>query len=416
MKPSLVLRVFVPFALGYCVASILRSINAVIAPYLVRDLDLSATELGFATSTFFLTAVLMQIPYGVLLDRYDPRKLYAAVLILSAIGAVIAATADGFLMLTLGRGLVALGGGASAVTSYKIYSMWFPPERLPLANGLSLAAGGLGVLIGTTPVELALQIMDWRDVHLYVSGLTVAASSLVIMVAPDKRTGHKNLSLVQQISGLGSVLKSLVFWRAAPLTCMMLGTFGGVSTLWTGPWLRDVAGLSGTDVTNVLLYLYIAFIASSLLVGWMTNLARRIGLSLMGFVAGAAILFLSVVTILTFQPSDSFVIVILLWCLFGFLGPLNMVTFAALAGKFPSDMTGRMNACLSVFWLGGGFVMQNIYAIVLHQFPSSGGSYDIDGHKLAMGSVVILLAGALGWFFIATIMLKKQSRQLPAGD
>jgi hypothetical protein len=95
--------------------------------------------------------------------------------------------------------------------------------------------------------------------------------------------------------------------------------------------------------------------------------------------------------------------------LFGFLGPLNMITFAALAGEFPSEMTGRMNACLSVFWLGGGFVMQNIYAIVLQLFPSTGGSYDIEGHKLAMGLVGLLLAAALFWFAIATKLLKKKS-------
>ncbi len=416
MKTSLVLRVFLPLALGYCVASILRSINAVIAPYLVGDLDLSATELGFATSTFFLTAVLMQIPYGVLLDRYDPRKLYAVVLFLCAFGAVVAAMADGFFMLSIGRGLVALGAGASAVTSYKVYSVWFPPERLPLANGLSLAAGGLGVLIGTTPVELALHIMDWRAVHLIVAGLILGAASLVITVAPENKSVGKNLSLAQQFAGIGFILKSLAFWRAAPLTCMMLGTFGGVSTLWTGPWVRDVAGLSGTDVTNVLLFLYVAFIVSSLLVGWMTGLAKRAGLSLMGFVASAGTLFLAVLAILSLQPSNSFAIVVLLWCLFGFLGPLNMVTFAALAVEFPPDMTGRMNACLSVFWLGGGFVMQNIYAIVLHQFPSTGGSYAIEGHRLAMGLIALLLAGALLWFAAATALLKKRSKQLSEGD
>jgi len=409
MKTSLVLRVFVPFALGYCVVSILRSVNAVIAPYLVRDLGLSATELGFATSTFFLTAVLMQIPYGVLLDRYDPRKLYALFLFFCAVGAVLAATADGFVMLTVGRGLVALGGGASAVTSYKIYSIWYPPERLPLANGLSLAAGGLGVLIGTTPVELALRIMDWRDVHLIVAGLTLAAAAVVVLVAPKNRTVRRKVSLAQQISGIGFVLKSLVFWRAAPLTGMTLGTFGGVSTLWTGPWVRDVGGLSGTDATNVLLCLSAAFTLSSLLVGWMTGLARRAGLSLMGFVAGAATLFLAVLVALYLQPSDSFTVVVLLWSLFGFLGPLNMVTFAALAGEFPSDMTGRMNACLSVFWLGGGFIMQNIYAVVLHQFPSAAGSYAVDGHKLAIGLIAMLLAAALIWFAFATAMLKKRS-------
>lgn len=409
MKVSLVLRVFVPFALGYCVVSILRSINAVIAPYLVRDLDLSATELGFATSIFFLTAVLMQIPYGVLLDRYDPRKLYAFFLLLCATGAVIAATADGVAMLTVGRGLVALGSGASAVTSYKIYSIWFPVERLPLANGLSLAAGGLGVLIGTTPVELALHIMDWRDVHLIVAGLTLAAAAMVVTIAPKNKPVRKNLSLAQQVGGIGLILKSLAFWRAAPLTFMVLGTFGGISTLWTGPWVRDVAGLSGTGATNVLLFLSISFTVSSLLAGWMTGLAKRAGLSLMGFVASTAMLFLAVLTALHYQPS-SYPAVVFLWCLFGFLGPLNMVTFAAMVVEFSSDMTGRVNACLSVFWLGGGFIVQNIYAIVLQQFPSTGGSYAVEGHKLAMGLIALLLAAALIWFSAATIMLRKKSQ------
>jgi MFS family permease len=229
------------------------------------------------------------------------------------------------------------------------------------------------------------------------------------MVAPVNRTDRKNLSLIQQISGLGFVLKSLVFWRAAPLTGMTLGTFGGVSTLWTGPWVRDVAGLSGTDATNVLLCLSAAFTLSSLLVGWMTGLARRAGLSLMGFVAGAATLFLAVLVALYLQPPDSFTVVVLLWSLFGFLGPLNMVTFAALSGEFPPEMTGRMNACLSVFWLGGGFVMQNIYAVILRQFPSAAGSYAIEGHKLAIGLIALLLAAALIWFAAATAMLKKKS-------
>jgi predicted MFS family arabinose efflux permease len=416
MKTSLVLRVFVPFALGYCVVSVLRSINAVIAPYLVQDLGLSATELGFATSTLFLVAVLMQIPYGVLLDRYDPRKLYAVTLFLSAIGTVVAATADGFVMLSIGRGMAALGAGASAVTSYKIYSMWFPPDRLPLANGLSLAAGGLGVLLGTTPVELALQIMDWRDIHLVVSGLTLFTAFVVFLAAPENKLSGKKASILQQISGIGFVLKSLVFWRAAPLTCMMLGTFGGISTLWTGPWVRDVAGLSGTNVTNILLYLYLSFIVSSLLVGWMTGIARRAGLSLMGFVATAAILFLAVQIGLYYQPTDSFLVIALLWALFGFLGPLNMVTFAALSSEFSSDMTGRMNACLSVFWLGGGFLMQNVYAFVLHQFPSVDGTYAIEGHKLAVGIIALFLAAAIVWFFVATVLINKKAKRLPADN
>ncbi|MBT7232209.1 MAG: MFS transporter, partial [Rhodospirillaceae bacterium] len=73
----MVLRIFIPFALGYMLASVFRSITAVITPDLVRDTGMDASELGLATSAFFLSATIMQIPYGVLLDRYEPRRVYA---------------------------------------------------------------------------------------------------------------------------------------------------------------------------------------------------------------------------------------------------------------------------------------------------------------------------------------------------
>jgi MFS family permease len=81
----LVLRVFIPFGLGYFLASTFRSINTVISTDLVRALSLSASELGFAGSAFFLSATLFQIPYGILLDRYDPRRIYASFLLLCAL-------------------------------------------------------------------------------------------------------------------------------------------------------------------------------------------------------------------------------------------------------------------------------------------------------------------------------------------
>ncbi len=82
--------------------------------------------------------------------------------------------------------MIALGAAASAVTSYKVYSMWFPPERLPLVNGLSLAAGGLGLMAGTTPVEVALTFASWRSIHVIVGILLIVCAVLVPAMAPPK--------------------------------------------------------------------------------------------------------------------------------------------------------------------------------------------------------------------------------------
>jgi predicted MFS family arabinose efflux permease len=403
---GLALRVFAPFALGYFLVSVFRSINAVIASDLARDFEVGPAGLGFAVSAFFLSATLFQLPYGILLDRYDARRLYASLLLFSALGAVLTAVADSILMFGLGRVLIALGIAASAVTSFKVYSVWFPSERLPLVNGLSLAAGGLGLMAGTAPVEITLQFIDWRTIHLILAALLVASAALVAIVAPAKQSETAGLTLLQEIEGLRDVAKSAVFWRAAPVTAMVIGIFGAFTQLWAGPWVRDVAGLSGPEAARLLLVLAAAMTISGLVTGGLTVLARRCGLAPMEFAVATAGLFALVLVVLFLQWTPSPLAVLVTWALFGFVAALNFVTYAALAPQFAPGLTGRMNACLTLAWMLGAFVLQNAYGLVLDLFPATNGGYSIEGHRAGMGIMLLFLLLAIGWFFLSPHLLK----------
>jgi MFS family permease len=405
---SLSLRVFLPFGLGYFLASTFRSINAIIATDLVRDLGLSASELGFAVSAFFLSATLFQIPYGILLDRYSPPRLYASFLLLCALGAVIVSFSQDIVFLSIGRAFIALGTTASAVTSFKVFSMWYPPEKLPMVNGLALAAGGLGMMAGTAPVEFALQFMDWRGVHLILAALVVGGFAVVFFVAPSKETKSTGITLLKQISGLSVILKSLAFWRVAPLLFTVVGVYAGFPALWTGPWVRDVGGFNDFEAANLLFLMAGAMAISGAMTGIVTSMAKRLGLTTMGVAVITAILFTLIVIVLFLQWVPYHLSVILVWLLFSFLAPLNMVIYAALSTEFPLELTGRLNACLTLCWLLGGFLMQNIYGWALDQFPNKNGSYALEGHQLGLGIMVALLLAALVWFFIATWSIKNR--------
>ena len=106
------LRVFIPFALGYFLSYLLRVVNAVIAPDLVRDLGLSAADLGLLTRTNFLAFAAFQLPLGILLDRYGPRRTESVLVLFAAGGAYIFAVSGGLSGLMFGRALIGLGTSA----------------------------------------------------------------------------------------------------------------------------------------------------------------------------------------------------------------------------------------------------------------------------------------------------------------
>src|SRR5258705_10907229 len=108
---SLILRVFLPFVAGYYIAYLFRTINAVMAAPLAKELGLGADDLGLLTSVYFLTFAAAQIPIGILLDRYGPRRVQSALFVVAAGGSTLFSGSGHFFILLVGRGAIRLGVG-----------------------------------------------------------------------------------------------------------------------------------------------------------------------------------------------------------------------------------------------------------------------------------------------------------------
>ena len=119
------LRVFLSFAFAYFLSYAFRAVNAVIAPELMADIQISHSELGLLSSAYFVGFAVMQIPIGLALDRYGARKTESVLLLLALLGSAIFAYADSLWGLTIGRQLNRVVVSASLMASFSAYSRWY---------------------------------------------------------------------------------------------------------------------------------------------------------------------------------------------------------------------------------------------------------------------------------------------------
>ena len=130
----LAITVIAPFSCGYFLSYMYRAINAVVAPNLVADLGLSASELGLLTAAYLFAFAGFQIPLGMALDRYGPRRVQTTLLLVAAVGSLGFAVGDGLWTLGFARALIGLGFAGGLMAGFKAVVLWFPYERHALAN------------------------------------------------------------------------------------------------------------------------------------------------------------------------------------------------------------------------------------------------------------------------------------------
>ena len=392
-----VLRVFIPFALGYFLSYLMRVVNAVIAPDLIRDLGLTAADLGLLTSVNFLAFAAAQLPLGILLDRIGPRRTEAALLLFAALGAFIFAVAGSTPGLIMGRALIGLGTSACLMAAFKAYVMWFPAERIPFINGLQMAAGGLGAVTGTVPVEAVLGFTDWRGVFVILGVMAVVFSAVLYFVVPRKgMAGTTGKSFHKQLAGIRQILTSPLFWRIAPMTVASQSMFIGTQSLWSGPWLADVAGLGRDTIANYLLLIAVAMIGGFVGMGTLADRLGRIGVKTVHVAFWGMALFACVQVALVLQWTA---LALPAWMLFGFLGTSGILSYAALPQGFPPELAGRVITGLNVFTFAGAFAAQWGIGAVINLWPATAiGGYAAEGYQAAFALMIALQALGLLWF------------------
>lgn len=392
--------IFLPFACGYFLSLSYRNINAVATPQLVGEFGLTAGDLGLLTSAYFLTFSLAQPVLGVLLDRYGPRRVNACMMLVAAVGGVAFSIANSVATLTAARALIGLGCAVALMSSFKQMADWLPREKLPAANGLALAVGGLGALFASRPAELLLGITTWRILFVGLAAVTVGVAAFLWFGAPDKSRGGEAdqsaprtpLNWWHEFSTMGQVLATARFWVAAFVCAVYVAVFYSLQGVWISGWLRDHLGYSNAQSANVLIWIALALIAGPLAAGWLAGRVRARGGDEWWLVAWYCGVALAVTAVIALLPRH---IPAWVWVVFTVTSVAPNVLFAVLAGTFPLAITGRVNTLLNCVMFSFAFAAQWGVGIVIGAWPRTATGYAQEGYRAAMVTLLVLQALAL---------------------
>jgi predicted MFS family arabinose efflux permease len=372
----------------YAISQFLRNSIGVIANDLARELDLSATQTGLLSSAFFFAFAAVQIPIGILIDRYGPKRTMLATAVLTVAGTVLFALAPSASLLIGARAAMGLGCSTFFMAPLVIYARRFPPERFAGLTSLQMGLANTGTLAATAPLAASAAAFGWRASFLAVAALTVVIALVVIVVVPkDAVSGKPKETCGAAFRGVAAALKVPSFWPVFFMHLTTYGCFASVIGLWGGPWLSDVHGADLPTRGNVLLLGATAQICGMLMWGAMDRFWGSYKTPvLIGSTATIVLLVILAAAPLA-QPWAT------LWFpLFGLCVAYTPILTSHGKSLFPSTLTGRGITLMNIGTMGGAFLSQSVTGMLIDLMGRSAqGVYRSEGYRLVFGSLAAWL-------------------------
>ena len=386
----------------YLVSQFLRNSVGVIAPDLAAEMSLSAGQIGLLSSAFFFTFAAAQIPLGVALDRYGPKRCMLACAVIAVIGAIAFAMAKTPAALVTARVLMGLGSSCYLMAPLALYARRFPPERFAALAGIQIGIGTVGTLLVTAPLAFASAAIGWRATFLAVAGVVVVCALLVALVirednADTARAVHRE-TLAESLAGIAEVARTPSFVPVFLMHTVCYASYVLIVGLWGGPYLAHVYGLGLTARGDMLVIPALTQIVGVVLWGYAERLTGAYKpLVLAGGVGTAACLG----ALAWFGRLDTVPLAVLLG-VFGFMAAYIPVLIAHGRSLLPGPLVGRGITLFNVGTIGGVFVSQFVTGLLIDLYPEQGGVYPLDAYRTVFGfQAVIVFAACLIYGLVA---------------
>lgn len=400
---------FAALATAFLLVNLHRLSTAVLSEQLTSDFGTTAAQLGTLHASFFYIYAVIQIPTGVMADRYGPRYVGsggAAVLSIAAIGFALA---DSYAVALLARALIGTGSGVIFVSILRFSANWYRVDEFATMTGLTGAVAGLGAVLATTPLALTVEAVGWRQTMLGLGlvGLLVGIAVYAVARRSPADAGLEPIDNVPEqppvtLRETGSYLRTLAGdpdqWLVSVTFFSTMGTLLTLIGLWGVPYLVVVYGLDVTTASYYTLLASVGMLVGSPTVG---RFSDATGHRLVPMVAGFGLFVLALAVIPAFGKPP----------LFG----AAMLGFSVLKERYPAGASGVATAAVNTAGFVGGALFPTLMGAALDTYATGEvvagtAAYTEFGYRVAFGIITAVAAVA----FLCSLWLLLRHRNTGA--
>lgn len=410
--------IFVTMVIAYFFVYFQRISVSVVGSDIVEEVGGS---IGILSTAYFWTYTIMQIPSGLMADRFGPRTACSVFLLIASLGSFITFIGDQFWMMVLGKMMIAAGMAVVYIPLMKLISVWFPKHDFAVLNGIVIAVGNVGAIAASGPLDMLADAIGWRDVFLVLGLVTLALSALCVFIVRD-HPSQRGLPSVEEVENRmngtpvveSSAAKMPVFKCLAVVAsggrrfwCCALAYFlvyGSIMT-FQGTWaikyfdsVYDFAFAASWMVTMV----GIGKILSTVAIGTLTSrgiLRSKRHTMILGtacFTAVWAVVFLLA------GKVDSYWFWFVTSFLFGFFGGFMTLSFTQVKEWYPIAISGTAVSGMNIFLFLGASVCTSISSFVI------GTTYSLENFSTLWGIMFV--------FSFVAMVLMVLSKEKGEGD
>jgi MFS family permease len=384
---------------GYTVSQFLRTSLGVLSPNLMHDFNINPNNMGLLGGVFFLSFAIFQIPAGILIDKYGPRKVMSFVIIFAVLGSIIFALSNSFYILLIGRVLMGLGCSICLMGSLVLITRWTDSDQFSKLAGIILAVGGIGGLLATTPLSYFSELFGWRLSFWLAAAVTFCVMVLYYFILEDRKNdlilnrSNETISL----KNLLFILKERNFKFMIPMSLMSYSSLVVILGLWGAPYLKDIHGLDSVERGKILMLMAISWNIGSFVFGRLRSIFGNYK-NVVIFGATGVIILLFILSIITEINS---IYLYILFCILGFFGAFSVALISHYQVLFDKEYMGRALSTANFFNFGGVFFVQWLTGKIIYLMGGDSTGAPIEAYRLAFLFVAILLLISLCIYFFS---------------